>query len=89
MDDFSILGDSCELFFKNPEQVLAKCEETSLAPSWGKCHFMVPERIVLVHKISKRRIDVDKPKVETIKKLPLPTSMKEIIEEIVFRIQCT
>nr|GEV31628.1 reverse transcriptase domain-containing protein [Tanacetum cinerariifolium] len=42
-----------------------------------KCHFMVKEGIVLGHKISKSRIEVDKAKVDVIAKLPYPTSIKE------------
>jgi hypothetical protein len=32
----------------------------------GKCHFMVKQGIVLGHVISKRGIEVDKAKVETV-----------------------
>ncbi|GJW09890.1 hypothetical protein Tco_1575717 [Tanacetum coccineum] len=43
-----------------------------------KCHFMVKEGIVLGHKISKSRIEVDKAKVDFITKLPHPTTVKGI-----------
>ncbi|GJW34261.1 reverse transcriptase domain-containing protein [Tanacetum coccineum] len=43
-----------------------------------KCHFMVKEGIVLGHKISKSRIEVDRAKVDVIAKLPPPTSVKGI-----------
>ena len=46
--------------------------------NWEKCHFMVNEGIVLGHRISKRGIEVDKAKIETIEKLPLPSSVKGI-----------
>ena len=39
---------------------------------------MVQEGIVLGHKISQKRIEVDKAKVEIIEKLPPPTSVKAI-----------
>nr|XP_025616816.1 uncharacterized protein K02A2.6-like [Arachis hypogaea] len=39
---------------------------------------MVPEGIVLGHKISRKGIEVDKAKVEIIEKLPLPTSVKAV-----------
>ncbi|XP_057747193.1 uncharacterized protein LOC130966412 [Arachis stenosperma] len=39
---------------------------------------MVPEGIVLGHKISSKGIEVDKAKVEIIEKLPLPTSVKAV-----------
>nr|GEZ71108.1 reverse transcriptase domain-containing protein [Tanacetum cinerariifolium] len=41
-----------------------------------KSHFMVKEEIVLGHKISKNRIEVDKAKVDVIAKLPHPTTVK-------------
>nr|GEU51870.1 reverse transcriptase domain-containing protein [Tanacetum cinerariifolium] len=43
-----------------------------------KSHFMVKEGIVLGHKISKQRIEVDKAKVDVITKLPHPTIVKGI-----------
>ncbi|GJV15925.1 reverse transcriptase domain-containing protein [Tanacetum coccineum] len=43
-----------------------------------KCHFMVKEGIVLGHKISKSKIEVDRAKVDVIAKLPPPTSVKGI-----------
>nr|GEV00709.1 reverse transcriptase domain-containing protein [Tanacetum cinerariifolium] len=45
---------------------------------WEKSHFMVKEGIVLGHKISKNRIEVDKVKVDVIAKLPHPTTVKGI-----------
>ncbi|GJY13705.1 reverse transcriptase domain-containing protein [Tanacetum coccineum] len=58
--------------------MLARCEETNLVLNWEKCHFMVKEGIVLGHKISKARIEVDKAKVDVIAKLPYRTNIKEI-----------
>nr|GEW33348.1 reverse transcriptase domain-containing protein [Tanacetum cinerariifolium] len=43
-----------------------------------KSHFMVKEGIVLGHKTSKNRIEVDKAKVDVIAKLPHPTTIKGI-----------
>nr|GEW52392.1 hypothetical protein [Tanacetum cinerariifolium] len=43
-----------------------------------KSHFMVKEGIILGHKISKNRIEVDKAKVDVIAKLPHPTTVKGI-----------
>ncbi|GJV36438.1 reverse transcriptase domain-containing protein [Tanacetum coccineum] len=43
---------------------------------WEKSHFMVKKGIVLGHKISKNRIEVDKAKVNVIAKLPHPTTVK-------------
>ncbi|GJY79784.1 reverse transcriptase domain-containing protein [Tanacetum coccineum] len=43
-----------------------------------KCHFMVKEGIVLGHKISKNRLEVDRAKVDVIAKLPPPTTVKGV-----------
>nr|GEY51764.1 reverse transcriptase domain-containing protein [Tanacetum cinerariifolium] len=55
-------------------------KDTNLCLNWEKSHFMVKEGIVLGHKISKNRIEVDKAKVDVIAKLPHPTTVKECIE---------
>nr|GEZ14338.1 reverse transcriptase domain-containing protein [Tanacetum cinerariifolium] len=52
------------------------CEDTNLCLNWEKSHFIVKEGIVLSHKISKNRIEVDKAKVDVIAKLPHPTTIK-------------
>nr|GEV02816.1 DNA-directed DNA polymerase [Tanacetum cinerariifolium] len=59
------------------EKMLKRCEDTNLCLNWEKSHFMVKEGIVLVHKISKQRIEVDKDKVDVITKLPHPITMKD------------
>ncbi|GJT94683.1 reverse transcriptase domain-containing protein [Tanacetum coccineum] len=58
--------------------MLKRCEDTNLVLNWEKCHFMLKERIVLGHKISKSGIEVDRAKVDVIAKLPPPTSVKGI-----------
>ena len=78
MDDFSVLGKSFDNCLENLRQALIRCEETNLVLNWEKCHFMVKEGIVLGHQISKRGIEVDKGKIETIEKLPPPSSVKGI-----------
>ena len=78
MDDFSVFGDSFDHYLQNLEHVLQRCKDTNLILNWEKCHFMVQEGIVLGHRISKKGIEVDKAKIETIEKLPPPTSVKGI-----------
>nr|GEZ78646.1 hypothetical protein [Tanacetum cinerariifolium] len=58
--------------------MLKRCEDTKLALNWEKSHFMVKEGIVLGHMISKKGIEVDKPKIEVISKIPHPTIIKGI-----------
>nr|GEU32004.1 DNA-directed DNA polymerase [Tanacetum cinerariifolium] len=61
-----------------PGTMLKMCEETNLCLNWEKSHFMVKEDIVLGHKVSKERIEVEKSKVYVITKLPHPTTVKGI-----------
>ncbi|CAN6579848.1 unnamed protein product [Malus baccata var. baccata] len=78
MDDFSVFGSSFDSCLDNLSLVLQRCEETNLVLNWEKCHFMVQEGIVLGHKVSVNGIEVDKAKIETISKLPPPTSIKGV-----------
>ncbi|CAH9138432.1 unnamed protein product [Cuscuta epithymum] len=78
MDDFSIFGETFEKCLENLEKVLIRCKETHLALSWEKCHFLVKEGIVLGHKVSSNGVEVDRAKIETIEKLPPPTTVKAI-----------
>ena len=78
MDDFSVMGNSFDNYLENLRTVLARCKETNLVLNWEKCHFMVQEGIVLGHRISARRIEVDRAKIEAIEKLPPPSSVKGI-----------
>ena len=78
MDDFSIFGESYDHCLSNLVKVLQRCVETNLVLNWEKCHFMVKEGIVLGHKVSDQGIEVDQAKIETIEKLPPPSSVKGI-----------
>ena len=78
MDYFSVLGSSFDGCLENLRAVLVRCEETNLVLNWEKCHFMVQEGIVLVHRISERGIEVDRANIEAIEKLPSPSSVKGI-----------
>ncbi|GKC96472.1 reverse transcriptase domain-containing protein [Tanacetum coccineum] len=78
MDDFSVFGDSYSSCLSHSDKMLKQCEDTNLVLNWEKCHFMVKEGIVLIHKISKSGIEVDKAKVDFIAKLPHPTSVKGV-----------
>nr|GEZ83977.1 DNA-directed DNA polymerase [Tanacetum cinerariifolium] len=60
------------------DRMLQWCEDTNQSLNCEKSHFMVKEGIVLGHKISKNRIEVDKAKIDVIAKLPHPTTVKGI-----------
>ena len=62
MDDFSVFGDSYDGCLENLRSVLERCQEKKLVLNWEKCHFMVTQRIVLGHIVSREGIEVDKAK---------------------------
>ncbi|GJW37725.1 reverse transcriptase domain-containing protein [Tanacetum coccineum] len=78
MDDFLVFGNSFGNCLSRVDKMLQRCEDTNLCLNWEKSHFMVKEGIVLGHKISKKRIEVDKAKVDVIAKLPHPTTVKGV-----------
>ncbi|GJQ93070.1 reverse transcriptase domain-containing protein [Tanacetum coccineum] len=77
-DDFSVFENSIRNCLSRVDKMLQRCEDTNLCLNWEKSHFMVKEGIVLGHKISKNRIEVDKAKVDVIAKLPHPTTVKGV-----------
>ncbi|XP_048231237.1 uncharacterized protein LOC125370277 [Ricinus communis] len=78
MDKFSVFGNSFSHCLLNLERMLARCVEANLVLNWEKCHFMVRKGIVLGHKISHTGMEVDRAKIETIAKLPPPSSVKAV-----------
>nr|GEV10274.1 reverse transcriptase domain-containing protein [Tanacetum cinerariifolium] len=78
MDDFLVFGDSFSLCLSHLHTMLQQCEDTNLVLNWEKCHFMVKEGIVIGHKISKNRLEVDRAKVDVIVNLPYPMTVKAV-----------
>nr|GEV12562.1 reverse transcriptase domain-containing protein [Tanacetum cinerariifolium] len=78
MDDFSVFGDSFDKCLNNLDKMLQRCKDAHLVLNWEKCHFMVKEGIVLGHKVSSARLEVDKAKINVILKLPPPTNIKGV-----------
>ena len=78
MDDFSVYGSNFEKCLKILETVLRRCQDKNIALNWEKCHFMVAWGIVLRHKISAARLEVDQAKVAIIKTLLPPIIVKGI-----------
>ena len=64
MDDFSIYGSIFENCLENLAIVLQMCKDKNLALKWERCHFMVTGGIVLGHKISVARLEVDQAKFQ-------------------------
>ncbi|GJR39207.1 reverse transcriptase domain-containing protein [Tanacetum coccineum] len=78
MDDFSVFGNSFDKCLNNLDKMLQCCKDAHLVLNWEKCHFMVKKGIVLGHKVSSARLEVDKAKINVISKLPPPTNIKGI-----------
>ncbi|GKC77930.1 reverse transcriptase domain-containing protein, partial [Tanacetum coccineum] len=76
-----VFRDSFNSCLSNLEKMLKRCEDTNLVLNWEKCHFMCKEGIVLGHKISKARIEVDRAKIDVIAKLPHPTTVKGTLKK--------
>nr|GEZ36410.1 reverse transcriptase domain-containing protein [Tanacetum cinerariifolium] len=79
MDNLSVFRNSFETCLSRLDKMLQRCEDTKLCLNWEKSYFMVKKGIVLGHKISKNRIEVDKAKVDVVTKLPHPTTVKVIL----------
>ena len=78
MDDFSVFGDSFDACLGNLELILKRCVETNLVLNWEKCHFMVTQGIVLGHVVSARGLEVDKAKIDVMRHLPYPTTVRDV-----------
>ncbi|CAN6725283.1 unnamed protein product [Malus baccata var. baccata] len=78
MDDFSVFGDSFDGCLHNLSLILKRCVETNLVLNWEKCHFMVKQGIVLGYIISEKGMEVDKSKIDLVRHLSSPTSVKEV-----------
>ncbi|CAN6554938.1 unnamed protein product [Malus baccata var. baccata] len=78
MDDFSVFGDSFDGCLHNLSLILKRCVETNLVLNWEKCHFMAKQGIVLGHIVSENGIEVDKSKIDLVRHLPSPTSVREV-----------
>ncbi|CAN6567547.1 unnamed protein product [Malus baccata var. baccata] len=78
MDDFSVFGDSFDGCLENLTLILKRCVETNLVLNWEKCYFMVKQGIVLGHIVFERGIEVDKSKIDLVRHLPSPTSVREV-----------
>nr|GEW96308.1 reverse transcriptase domain-containing protein [Tanacetum cinerariifolium] len=60
------------------------CKDAHLFLNWDKCHFMAKDGIVLGHKVSEARLEVDKAKIKVISKLPPPLISKLLEKDTLF-----
>ena len=73
-----MVGDSFERCSSYLFGVLKRCKDCNLVLNWERCHLKVKKGIVLGNRISKKRIAVDRAKVEVIEQLPPPISVKGV-----------
>ncbi|KAL0355394.1 UNVERIFIED_CONTAM: Retrovirus-related Pol polyprotein from transposon.6 [Sesamum radiatum] len=78
MDDFTVYGNSFDDCLEKLTKVLKRCIEKNLVLNYEKCHFMVEQGLILGHIVSSRGIEVDKSKIDVIKSLPYPASVRGI-----------
>ncbi|CAM8993679.1 unnamed protein product [Rhodiola kirilowii] len=78
MDDFTVYGDTFDTCLDNLSAVLARCVSMNLVLNYEKCHFMVTHGVVLGHIVSHKGIEVDKAKIDVIKTLPYPATVRDI-----------
>ena len=78
MDDFSVFGPTFFKCLDHLRLVLERYKEKHLVLNWKKCQFMIREGIVLGHIVLKKRIKVDKAKVDLIASLSPPKMVKKI-----------
>ncbi|KAK4411148.1 Retrovirus-related Pol polyprotein from transposon.6 [Sesamum angolense] len=78
MDDFTVYGNSFNDCLNKLAKVLERCIDKNLVLNYEKCHFMVDQGLILGHVVSSRGIEVDQAKIDIIKSLPYPASVREI-----------
>ncbi|KAL2228571.1 UNVERIFIED_CONTAM: Retrovirus-related Pol polyprotein from transposon 17.6 [Sesamum indicum] len=78
MDDFTVYGNSFNDCLGKLAKVLERCIEKNLVLNYEKCHFMVDQGLILGHIVSSKGIEVDPAKINVIKSLPYPASVREI-----------
>lgn len=65
---FFVFDESFEVLLINIDRILRICKEKNLVLNCKMCYFVVTKGIVLGHKVSKSWQEVNKAKIEVIKK---------------------
>ncbi|GJY50532.1 hypothetical protein Tco_0441379 [Tanacetum coccineum] len=76
MDDFSVFENSFDTYLNNLDKMLQRCKDAHPVLNWEKCHFMVKEGIVLGHKVSSGRTEVEQSKIDISQNF-LPNNIKK------------
>ena len=77
LDDIAIFSDNQEEHIRHIQQVFERLRKAEFTLNSEKCHFGLSEIKLLGFIINEHGIGTDPAKVEVIKSLPAPTSVKE------------
>ena len=77
LDDITVFSDNQEDHFRHIQQVFERLRKAEFTLNSEKCHFGLSEIKLLGFIINEHGIGTDPAKVEVIKNLPAPTSVKE------------
>ncbi|CAM8950965.1 unnamed protein product [Rhodiola kirilowii] len=77
MDDFTIYGDTFDACLDNTKHGSGTMCLNEPRAQLRECHFMVTHGVVLGHVVSQEGIEVDKSKIDLIKTLPYPSTVRD------------
>ncbi|KAK9046300.1 hypothetical protein V6N11_052192 [Hibiscus sabdariffa] len=78
MDDFTVYCNTFNECLFNLSKVLKRCLDYNLVLNYEKCYFMVDKGLIMGHIVSSNGIAVDPAKIDVIRTLPYPTTVKEV-----------
>lgn len=78
LDDLLVFSSSFQEHLVRLETVFKRLRETGLKVKMKKCHFLQPEVKFLGHQVSAEGIGTDPDKIGTVKKWPIPSTVKEL-----------
>ena len=59
IDEFFFAGNTFKACLEHLSKAPQICVEQNLVFNWKKCHFMVKEGIMFVHKVSEKGLEID------------------------------
>ncbi|CAC5410726.1 unnamed protein product [Mytilus coruscus] len=78
VDDILVYSRTFEDHLKHLQLVFDRLKAANLTLKPSKCQFARKEVIYLGHKVSKKGVEVDKSKIETVESFPVPTTEKQV-----------
>lgn len=78
VDDILVFSKTFEDHLKHLQLVFDRLQTAGLTLKPSKCQFALKEVIYLGHKISKKGVEVDNSKIDTMNSFPVPTNQKQL-----------